>query len=175
MSRFLSVGQKIEIIKEYHQKPASLIATEFNERYPGRQFQLNERTVRRIVKKFNENGTVERKKSGARKCKSRCPEINQQIARIFEDNVHTSLSQAHRDTGLDVKTIRKCLKSQNFRPYKFARAFEQKRSVDLFDRVEYCTAILQEIEKDPAFLSRIIWSDESLFLLCGLPNKQNYR
>lgn len=175
MSRYLSDAQKIQIVKDYQKISASQIAANFNLNSPNRPWRLNERTVRKIVDKFNKEGVVTKKKPINPKCKSRNPEIIQAIATIFEDNPNTSLSQANRDTGFAIGTIRKCLKTRKFHPYKYGRTFQQKNPQDMLTRIEYCTNILSNIENDPAFLARILWSDESLFLLHGTPNKQNYR
>lgn len=175
MSRLLTDLQKIEIVKKYQNNSAKETAAYFNFRYPDRPIRLNERTVRKIVAKFNKEGTITRKKVPNPKCKTTNPEIIHEIITIFEQNPGTSLRQAQRDTGYSINTILKCLKAKKFHAYKFARTFEQKYAIDPPNRLNYCNDIINKVESDPGFLSRVLWSDESMFLLNGLPNKQNYR
>lgn len=175
MLRLLTDLQKIEIVKDFEHKSARKTAADFNLRYPDRPKQLNERTVRKIVAKFNSEGTITRKKIINPKCKSSNPIVIQQIVTTFEQSPATSLRQAHRDTGYSINTILKCLKAKKFHPYKFARTFEQNNPNDPVNRINYCSDIINKIERDPDFLSKILWSDESIFVINGLPNKQNYR
>lgn len=175
MARQLSVNERIEIFKIYQTCSASESAAIFNERHPERPFVLNPRTVRKIAEKFNQTGSVENRKNDQRYCKSKDPNVIDQVTNIFNDNPHTTLKQARQETGLAIQTISKCLKSRKYYPYKYAKAHILQRPEDLFNRVNYCCDILGEIENDPDFFSKVLWSDESLFPVNGLPNRQNFR
>ncbi|XP_025267674.1 uncharacterized protein LOC112639065 [Camponotus floridanus] len=71
-------------------------------------------------------------------------------------------------------SVHKILKKNEFHPYKIHPV--QELSEDDFDRrVEFCEDVMQRIDMDPEFATKIVFSDEATFELNGNINRHNCR
>ena len=64
--------------------------------------------------------------------------------------------------GLSYSTVQRTLKELKFHAYHFVRVHELLER-DYPRRIRYCRWLLQRIQEDEQFLTKILWSDESTF------------
>lgn len=169
----LSTELKIEIITlclrgEYTQ---SEIVNIINEKY-GHPL-LRQSTISKLLKKFKETGSVQVKKKSGRPPISE-QATNQVMAQV-RDNVHLSVRAISREiVGIGKSTVWKILKMNKFHPYKM-KILCKLQAADYANRVEFCNRFLEMVNNGEIAPNRILWTDESLFSVNGLINKQNYR
>lgn len=96
------------------------------------------------------------------------------VKRYFIRNPHTTLKQAARKFKASTNTIRKILKQGKFKPYKCVIS-QELYTGDEEKRKSFCNAMLRKFNLDPTFKSSVLWTDESLFTLNGIFNRQNFR
>lgn len=174
MSRILSTAQRVEIVELYRGNSAKETARIFNERNPDRLNLLNERTVRKLAQKYLQTGSLQNVPTPTRNCISTSEGSQNLVQRHFEENPHSTLRQASVQLKMCVNTVHKILKKKKFHPYKYQRVhriFPQ----DPENRINFANEFIERFENDPGIMRRILFSDESIFLLRGVPNKQNYR
>lgn len=174
MSRVLSTAQRVEIVELYRGNSCKETARIFNERNPDRSSLLNERTVRKLAQKYLQSGSLQNVETPIRTCITTTEASQDRVLRYFEENPHSSLREASVQLNLCVNTVRKILKIKKFHPYKYQR-IHRLFPQDPENRMNFANTFLQQFEHDPGLMRRILFSDESIFLLHGVPNKQNYR
>lgn len=175
MANNLSIEQRIEIVEYYATNSAKDTARIFNQKYPDRPHPLNERTVRRLAAKLKSTGSLRNVQTKSKNSKSKDPV---QIARVidqFEQNHHCTLRAASYALQICPKTVRKVLKAEKYRPYKYAPVHRLQRPQDPGNRTRFCNAFTEMMLNDPELDNKVLWTDESIFQLSAAPNKQNYR
>lgn len=174
MSRILTTAQRVEIVELYRNNSARETAIIFNERYADRPQLLGERTVRKLSQKFLGTGSLQTLKSPIRRCISNNEASQGRVLQHFEENPHSSLKLASGQLNLCINSVHKILKKNRFHPFKYQRVhrlFPQ----DPENRINFANEFLRQLDDDPGIMRSILFSDESIFLLRGVPNKQNYR
>lgn len=147
------------------------VCTLFNNKYPNRE-PISQSTVSKIENKFREMGHVKDLPKGSRKPVSENKQLDVLLA--FQDNPHTSSRQVALDNDMDHSTVLRKLKKEKWYPYKVSLV--QELCEDDFDRrIEFCETIMEQNNRDPMFLSKVLFSDEATFLLNGHVNRQNCR
>lgn len=173
MPPFLTKDQKVEIIENLSWFSVAQTAEMFNLKYRDRP-PIQYRTIRAIQHKFKTTGSLENIKSTGR------PKITNNVEKVdrtldyFNQNPDTPVRIACVDLMMHRKSVRKILKSNGYKPYKY-QTVHQLHPGDAELRVEFCHEFLDEVHRDPMFPFKVLWTDESLFTLNGTPNKQNYR
>lgn len=170
----LSVQQKIEILMMVGYGDRSRTQMEvcdlFNDKYPERP--ITQSTVSKVEKKFRETGTVESARKSGR------PSVNfdrkVDVLLAFEEDPHTSVRKISRDLDVSKTTVHKFLKLEKWHPFKI-KLVQELNDDDPDRRIEFCEAIMDNYQRDPLFVSNIIFSDEATFTLNGEVNRQNCR
>lgn len=96
------------------------------------------------------------------------------VALTFIEDPHTSVRKAEALHELDKKLVHNILKEIKFHPYK-VKITQELMDGDQDRRVEFCEEIIQRLDGDPIFTSRIVFSDEATFMLNGEVNRHNCR
>ena len=121
-NRFYSIEDKTELISIYLSVNSFRRTAEiFKERHPGRERYPGHVTIQELFQKFQNFGTLERKKV-----------INKKKTVITEDKVIDILAEITNNTiqtgstlgnkaGVSKSSANKCLKSLGFKPYKLRR------------------------------------------------------
>lgn len=174
MSRFLTINERLEIIRLSRNASASETARVFNQLHPERVQQLNKSTVIRILAKLNETGSVcDKVRTGRRSILHNHQEV-QNIVDLFIEDPHTSIRSAAGQTGHSTRTVHKVLKSRKFHPYKQQR-HQRLLEIDYPRRLDFCRAFSERSLADRSFCRKILWTDESMVFVNGTANKQNFR
>lgn len=169
--RILQLHERLEILELSRNFGPTDVARIFNINHPERVNPLNQSTVSRLLKKLDETGSIlVKKRASGYSC------INtQEIVDYFDQNQHTTLSEASRRFGHSPSTISKILKQHKFFPYKIG--YHNKLYLDdPVRRLEFCHAMQEQMNIDPNFSRKVLYSDESYFKVFGDAfNRQNYR
>ena len=135
----------------------------------------NESKVRRLIKKFEETGSIMETKSPLRHRTGRSLAYIAVVSESVADNPGTSIR--HRSQQLDIQrsTLQWILtKDLHLHAYKIQLAQELKPT-DHLQRRNFVNWVLENQEVDDNFSHKIIFSDEAHFQLNGYVNKQNCR
>nr|XP_022905995.1 uncharacterized protein LOC111417835 [Onthophagus taurus] len=95
--------------------------------------------------------------------------------RILEEvEENPTMSTRKLSTVLDIPktTINRVLRSNNIHPYHYS-AVQELHPGDAEMRLEFCHELLRRHYADGEFLSKILWTDESMFTRAGCFNRHN--
>lgn len=144
----LTFQEKIEIIKIVGDNVRSSreAAREFNRRNPNRRPPLNDSTVRKIIKCFNDTGSVSETNSRGSGHQRQLNDLA--ILAYFDENPRSSLRNAAINLNKSRNTIWRCLKNHNRKPYK-PKFLHTLQVGDEERRFEYCLWAQGEYLNDP--------------------------
>lgn len=163
--------QKIKAIRLYSIKDnAAEVQRKLNEEYGDDA--IDRKTIVRINKQFDETGSVLPKHSPGRPRTSRTSPNKDIIRQQLNNNAQQSTRRLSLISGISRTTVRRLLKDLKVRPY--IPRLRQALTEDDFDRrVETCDILLSQMDNDPVFQDKILWSDEAKFTLAGHVNRHN--
>lgn len=167
-----STSDRIEMIYLYGECNRSFHATarRYKELHPDAG--VDHRYISRLIKKFDETGSVADKKSTGRPPVDEATEI-EVIGQASMDS-QQSVREISKKSNIPKSTVHKILQKHNFHPYKVHLV--QELSEDDFDRrIQFCELMTEKIIVDKKILRRICFSDECTFFLNGLVNRHNMR
>lgn len=168
--------QRILIVKTHYKNGESVATTVRKLRtILGHHHAPNESTVRRLIKKFEESGSVADNKSPGRPRSGRS-EANVALVR---DSVTVSPKKSYRrraqEMHMSSATMQRILKKDlHLHAYK-VQLTQELKPADHGKRRQFCEWISRMEQENEGFAKRIIFSDEAHFHLNGFVNKQNCR
>lgn len=175
MERY-TIQQRVEIVRIYYQNSSSIRKTfrALRDNY-GRNERPTELTIRRIVNKFEESGSVASRAVPVRQRNARSTENIAAVAQSVRENRTLSITRRSQELDLSyASTWRILRKDLGLYPYKIQIVQELKPN-DHLERRTFADWALEQLETDPNFGQKIIFSDEAHFWLNGYVNKQNCR
>jgi transposase len=141
--------------------------TNYNKNPPSRT------TIRAWYKKFTETGNVEHKKGAGRPRTSE--EKVESIREAFLRSPRKSTRIASRELQIPRSTMHDVLRKRlKFYPYKL-QILQHITENDKVVRKEFAMTMLDKVDEENDFLTRIMFSDEATFHVSGKVNKQNVR
>lgn len=174
MALILTQQQKIEIVSLYLEGYLTQddIVTEINQKYFNGERRLKQSTVSKLIRKFRETGSVATKPRTGRPQVSE--NVKQQIMELVQNNVHSSVRGISKEINVSKSSVWNTLKQAKFHPYKMQITF-RILEIDYQTRMDFCNLFLERMNAGEISSETVLWSDESLFYLNGVHNKQNYR
>lgn len=175
MERY-TIEQRVQIVKFYYQNQCSVRQT-FRALRPvyGVHDRPTESTIRRLMQKFEESGSVKDRPTPVRQRRVRSAENIAAVRESVHENPRQSIPRRSQELGLSrMSTWRILHYDLHLHPYKVQLSQELKPN-DHRLRREFASWALEHLEDDPDFGEKIIFSDESHFWLSGFVNKQNCR
>jgi len=153
---------------QYH-----VAARRYAELYPNRARHPSAPVILRAAQRLHETGSVLPDKHNAgRNRNARNLRNTKQIVRAFEDNPETSIRVVAREHNLSYSTVQRTLKEEKLHAFHYTRV-QHLRAADYQARRTFCEDFLRQVDRDPRFSSRVIFSDESLFTQEGIFNSHN--
>lgn len=141
-------------------------------------------TIQRIIKQFNETGSVAKLCKNCRNMNEENQEENLDRNRFNEnkfnillcvtENPNISVRQIASELNLHPSTVHKVLKKEKYYSYKYSK-HQELFEPDKFTRSVFCETIIEKSNLDRNFLKMICFTDESTFTIHGEPNTQNFR
>lgn len=172
----LSCEEKIEIVlivgENYktHREAASI----FNDRHPNKN--INHSTVTKIINKFKTSGSINNNFN--RKRGKLVANENTQLEVMLSVVEHPKVSLRKRKSliqqNVSKDTVGRILKRNKYRPFK-PKIVHTLKERDYDRRFDFCSLIQGELEDDPFFPRRIIFSDEATFSSNGTVSSQHCR
>lgn len=175
MNRF-TLEQRWEILKTYFESGCVLAETARNLRIKfGRNEAPTERGIRKFIDKVRETGMLV---DATRVPHARPVRTVEAIAAVTESvrlNPTTSTRRRSQQVGVSRTTLRRILhKDLGMFAYK-VQLVQVLKLNDLPQRFRFAEWALNELNDDPDFARKIIFSDEAHFHIGGYVNKQNCR
>lgn len=169
----VELNDRISLVRAYYQSGNSATAAlrRFNQEN-NRKFNIcSEATVRSLIQRFEELGTVEdRPRSGRpRVSEEAIEDVAGTTVQLQSESSYgnASCSDVAKKMNMPLSTVRKVLREYlNWRPYRLQIVQELKEN-DNVKRMQFARAMIQKINDSPSFLSSILWSDEAHFSLDG--------
>lgn len=96
----------------------------------------------------------------------------QAIINVVDEDPQISTRRISDVTDITRTTVRRILKKENYHPYKPVYSHFLQDSDD-DRRLQFCEVMLERFNRDPAFLRKLVFSDECVFALNGNVNKHN--
>lgn len=129
-------------------------------------------TIRDIVRKFDETGSVYDRERSGRPRTVVTEEAVQEVEEMLVEFPQTSVSEGALRMDMSESSYYRAVKETNFRPYRPHKVIAL--SDDDFDRrEEFCAKFLDMLAQNPGLLDMVMWSDESNFKLNGVINRHN--
>ena len=175
----LTLPERALLVKLYYmnQCNASAALREFRSRKKLRKGPLSMNGLKKMIKKFEETGSLTIRAGRGRKPVSE-DAITDVATAIVEGSQETiagtsSARGVARQLDMNYSTVWRVLRRViGFYPYKISRLHELKPS-DYDKRVTFALSFLARIEIDDAFPWHILWGYECHFYLNGSVNTQN--
>lgn len=172
----ITLQQRIYVVQTYYENQRSIKNTYRKIRdFFGVSKRPHENSIRNLIKKFEETGSVENIKPPGR---PRNVRTSENIAIVSESVVsEPTMSIPRRSQELDISSTslwRILHLDLHLHPYKIQLTQELK-PIDHFQRRRFVNWMLEQRAVDAGFSKKIITSDEAHFQLNGQVNKQNCR
>lgn len=169
----LTVQQKAQCIIWFAElKSIVSVQRRFRQTYVG-QIAPDDKAIRRWFNQFRETGNVEKKHSTGR---PRTSEEN--VERIRQSCVRSpkkSIARRSLELQIPKTTIQNILhKRLRLHAYKI-QLRQQIKLTDRPKRKEFACFMLEQIDDDPDFLKRVLFTDEATFHINGCVNRHNCR
>jgi len=176
----LSIKQRTDLVKCYYQADNSIRGALRRYRWQNklRTGPCSEKTLRNLIDKFEDTGSVRDKKSTGRPAVSdiEVAEVLNESNEMSKENVYgmNSARGVARRLNKPITTTWKIMrKTLKLYPYRFKRV-HQLLPHDLATRMDFSLKCVAEIENDEHWLHKILWSDEAHFDLNGGVNTRYF-
>ncbi|XP_055387375.1 uncharacterized protein LOC129615958 [Condylostylus longicornis] len=131
-------------------------------------------TINRLVRHFEENGSVRNVQIRGRPRTVPTEENVERVVNSVDENPGTSTRRCSTQLGLSRRSLQRILASIRMFPYKI-QLVQELKPIDYQQRLDYAISFQQKAEQSPNFIHNLIMSDEAHFQLNGFVYKQNCR
>lgn len=171
-----TLEQRLQVIQIYYQNSRSITATLRALRPFYRRHNLPaESTIRRLVQKFESTFSLHNVPVPVRRRNARSEENIAAAEASVQEDPNQSLTRRSQHLSISVTSLWRILrKDLGLHPYKIKLTHELK-PLDHLKRRRFVNWAEEQLENDPDFHRKIIFSDEAHFWLNGFVNKQNMR
>lgn len=142
----------------------------YAERFPHRRQPTDSRIIVRAITRLRNNERVVPVRTGGPR-----PRIDvraeERILNHFAENPGTSTRKAGRLYDISHTAVHKILKRDQQHPFSVVKVHALKQD-DFLRRIDYANWALRKIADDPHFITKIIWTDESLFTRNAMWNRR---
>ncbi|XP_033222533.1 uncharacterized protein LOC117176402 [Belonocnema kinseyi] len=175
MERY-TIQERVDITKIYYRNSESVASTLRALRPIYCRHNLPARsTIERLVEKFESTGTVQNVPVPVRQRSARSVENFAAASASIEEDPDQSLIRRSQSFGLSVTSVWRIMrKDLGLHPYKI-KLTQEVKPLDYQKRRMFVNWAEQQLENDPDFHRKIIFSDEDHFWLNRFVNKQNMR
>lgn len=91
---------------------------------------------------------------------------------FFLENPSKSIRDCRRDLQYSYSKVQETLKKYHMHDFKYTKV-QQLSELDKQRRLEFCRFMLGQLDENPDFFNRILWTDESHFNTACPPNLKN--
>lgn len=168
-----SNAEAYDMIAVYFQcfENAVIASREYALRYPDRRHHSRNVFVR-LARRLRETGRVQPIPVPVRLRRIRDQNNTINVLAYIAANPHVSVRVISRDLGISRCTVHRILRNHRLYPYHVV-LHQALMDRDFDRRLEHCHWLLNMVEENPHFLSRILWTDEATFTSSGGVNLHN--
>ena len=167
----LTKEQRIEIILMAGSGNSRMVALNFNRKHGTN---ITHDTVAKLISKFKKTGNVaDQPRSGPRRAATD-ENTTATILTALVQSPRKSTRRLSAESGVSRSSIRRILKVNKWHPYKLHMAHHLSED-DPDRRMEFCEWALSNVNEDPNFSTKILFTDEANFYVNGEVNRQNLR
>jgi hypothetical protein len=132
------------------------------------------KTILKLIARSRETGQLQpvRREVGDASRNVRTVEHEEAVLNVFAEDDTRSIRTVSREMGLSKSSVQRILADNRRHPYHYTRV-QHLLPEDYPIRREFCLWLINQNESDSHFLSRILFSDESLFCREGCSNYHN--
>lgn len=172
----LTTAQRVKIVQLVYRNNNSVRTVYRNLREDYGQFNRpTERTIRNVVKKFEETGSIGDRLRPAQRRGVRLAENIAAVRESVAEEPGVSIRRRSQVLGFSYGSLWRILHQDlHLHPYKIQLTQELKPR-DHGQRRIYADWVLEQQEVDADFSKKVLFSDEAHFQLSGYVNKQNSR
>lgn len=137
----------------------------------------SDKTILNIIKQFEKTGSVINSKNKTTQNPNISEEqeiLETQICGHIETDPTTSCRELAEEFEISKTTVCRVLKKHGYSSYKVKNS-QQLLEEDPFRRMQFCETMLEKCHADQSFLSNVLFSDESTFMLHGKSNSSIVR
>lgn len=170
-----NIEERVEIVTAYIKGMSSReIVDNFAAAHPNRPIP-SKTTVLKLYENFRTKGCVNfAHVKRVRNSSVLTEEMKTNLCLAIDDEGSTTLNQLADQFNLSKSSCFRTLKMEKYKSYKIKNVHKLLPR-DYLTRMEFCELWMQKINNDPNVLNKILFSDESTFMLNGTVNKQNRR
>lgn len=175
MERY-TLEQRLQIVQIFYKNNRSVAATLRALRpFYGPFNKPSRSTIDRLVKKFESTFSLHNVPVRVRARSARSVENIAAVRDSVQEDANVSLTRRSQQLGLSVSSLWRILrKDLGLHPYKI-KLTQELKPFDHLKRRRFVNWAEDQLENDPDFFQKIIFSDEAHFWLNGFVNKQNMR
>lgn len=145
----------------------------YSARWPDRRLP-SDRVITAAFQRFSETGnSAPNKETCGRARTAQTVQAEERILEMFDMQPTLSIRDVARALDLSYDTVQRTLKAEKKHAFHYTRV-QQLEPQDYGTRLDFCRFLVRSREENPAFLSTIIYSDESRFGRDGVWNHHNF-
>lgn len=169
----LTKEERIEVILMSGERSFRVIAADFNNRHPERP-PISHNTVRCLISKFRETGTVADKARSGRPKSATDETTSTMVLASFVKSPQRSTRRLSAECGISQSSIIRILHAHRWHPFKI-QLLQHLAEDDPDRRMQFCTWALEQHQQDPSFAQGILFSDAANVYVSGEVNRHNHR
>lgn len=168
--------ERVFFVKTFYECNKSYISTLRQIRATfGYDFFIQRRTIQKMVRQFEETGSVVTKRPVLYHRGVRNEENIDRVRDSIVEDAMTSVRRRSQELNISRSTLGRILKNDlSLKPFKIRRTQELKL-VDHQSRKQFAEQMILQQSNERDFFNRILFSDEAHFELQGYVNSQNFR
>ena len=167
----ITLDKKIEMVFIYGESGRSIdnAVALYAQRFPDQK--RSRASFYRVIQQFSTEGSVKPKKRNRQNMVA-CENNEIAVLAAVAHDPHISTRQISRESGISQTTVCKILHRNKYHPFHVS-LHQELAGDDFQKRVTFCQWARQQIERDPNFFAKVLFSDESTFTNHGTVNRHN--
>jgi len=169
----LTTEERKELIRTWGDRSARAVAAEFNERHPDRH-PVSHVSVAQLFTRFMKTGSVADRPRSGRPVTETDEATSVAVLATFAKSSTPSTRRLSMECGVKRRSVGRILKEHRWHPYKLQMQHHMSED-DPDRRMQFCEWAVAQLQEDPDFHTKILFTDEANFYVHGEVNKQNLR
>lgn len=129
-------------------------------------------TIRNVVKRFKETGSVHDRPRSGRSRSVVTEAAIENVRKKLEETSNLSIRVGALELGMSTGSYQRAVVEAGFRRFRPCKV-QELSDEDFTRRKEFCLTMLALFNENPSMVDKIVWSDESKFMLNGTVNRHN--
>ena len=167
----LSSDEKVKAVHLYHQYGSATQVRRKWKNYFATEPPCRQQIVQ-LAKKFNETGSIHNIKGSGRSRSVVTEQAISSVTELLKNSNNLSITQGAEATGMSKSSYYRAVIEAGFHAYR-PTTVQELSDDDFQNRVKFCETMLAKFDENARLVNKILWSDESQFMLNGTVNRHN--